>query len=230
MGCGATKVQSRAIQPHGNINSSVETCSVKQQNDTDNHSVVSGQEVLVDQPPQSQVEIVSDGDRDQQVTRCAEERDISQLQESSEKRQVVENQQQHVNEQQVNNQQDSPRAGSINDEQDEVTRHQTDKLNVKQDLCDYEISKRSSELQDNTGDAIAPVCGAIVDTQADTHNETLCNNLQNNPQRYCATARSLSQSPRIVSLQVELGFVSVTSADLDLLQSKYNGKCDAPTV
>ena len=42
--------------------------------------------------------------------------------------------------------------------------------------------------------------------------------------------RSLSQSPRIVSLQVELGFVSVTSADLDLLQSKYNGKCDVPTV
>lgn len=198
MGCGATKLQSRVIQPAGY------------------------------HLPQSQVEVTNDGvyDHEQQVTRCAEEQESFQSQESCEKRQVVENQQEHVNKQQVNNQQDIPRAGSISDEQDEVTRHQTDELNVNQDLCDYEVSKTSSKLQDNTGDTIVPVCAAIVDTQ---HNEMSCNNgLLTSPQQYCATARSLSRSPRIVSLQVELGFVNVTTADLDLLQSKCNGKCDIP--
>ena len=223
MGCGATKLQSRVIKPadyHGNINSSVETCGVKQRNNTDNHSTVNDQEeVLVDHLSQSQVEAAKNGDKHE--PRSAEEQESFQSQENPEKRQVVENQQQHVNEQQVNNQQDIPRAGSINDEQDEVTRHQTD---VKQDLCDYEVSKGSSESQDNTGVAIAPLCGAIVDIQADTStHKMLCNNdLLTNPQQYCSTARSLSQSPRIVSLQVELGFVNIASADLDLLQSKCN--------
>ena len=47
-----------------------------------------------------------------------------------------------------------------------------------------------------------------------------CIELLTNPQHCCSNARSLSRSPRIVSLQVELGFVSVTHTDLDLLQSE----------
>ena len=36
----------------------------------------------------------------------------------------------------------------------------------------------------------------------------------------CGVARSLSQSPRIVGLQLQLGFVNVTGAELDVLESK----------
>ena len=218
MGCGATKLQSHVIQPdyHGNIKSSIETYDVKQ-NDIDNHSIVSDQgEEITNHRPQSRVEVASN--HEQQVARCAEEREYFQTQENSQS----EKQTQDVNKQQVNKLQDIPRAGSISqlqgDEQDETTQQQTDELTVNQDSCDYEISKRSSDLQDNTGDV--PVCAAaIVDIQAD--NKMSCNNdLLTNPQQCCSTARSLSQSPRIVSLQLELGFVSITSADLDMLQSK----------
>jgi len=38
----------------------------------------------------------------------------------------------------------------------------------------------------------------------------------------CGIARSLSQSPRIVGLQVQLGFVNVTCADLDVLESELS--------
>ena len=214
MGCGATKLQSHVIQPdyHGNIKSSVETCDVKQ-NDIDNHSIVSDQvEEITDHRPQSRVEVASN--HEQQVARCAEEQEYFQSQENSEK------QIQDVNKQQVNKLQDIPKAGSISQLQgDEVTQQQTDELTVNQDSCDYEISKRYSDLQDNIEDV--PVCAAaIVDIQAD--NEMSCyNDLLTNPQQCCSTARSLSQSPRIVSLQLELGFVSITSADLDMLQSKW---------
>ena len=38
----------------------------------------------------------------------------------------------------------------------------------------------------------------------------------------CGVARSLSQSPRIVGLQLQLGFVNVTCAELDVLESKLS--------
>ena len=237
MGCGTTKLQSNVRQPdyHGNIKSSIEISGEKQNDDST--CMVSDQgEALTSELPHSQVEVAHhDDEQGQQVTKCADvlkERESFQSQENSEKRLAVEKQQQDVNKQQkqdvdkqqVNNQQDIFRVGSIDHlqalkrEQDEATQYQT----INQDFCDNEISERSNELQDCTKEDT--ICAPIVDVQLDTCNETSCDNdLLTNPQQYCRTARSLSQSPRIVSLQIELGFVSITSADLELLQSKCSG-------
>ena len=234
MGCGATKLQSHVTQPdyHSSTKSTVERSSV---NRNDDNSLIISDEVLPAEHPQSLVEVTGYGDK-QQVTSCTEElekQDSFQWQENAEKQQVVEKQQQDVNKQQTSNQQDIPNIESIDKSQGLASQHQINGLK------DNELSKGWNELQIEEVTSVPTCTTAVTGIRGGgTHGrkETICSDdIVTNPRQYCCTARSLSQSPRIVSLQVELGFVSATNADINLLQSKCSnfglvGVIATPTV
>lgn len=212
MGCGATKIQSHVTLPNSQVNvkSSVETSSV-QQSDANNHSTT--EEAVAppaDEHQQSIVEVTNDIEQEKQVTTTRS------YQSSTEK-------------QQVNDQQEIPRVGSVKQLQvmksdSTIIGQETadKKQTVNQDFSDNELSKTFNE--DNSKDTVPGVVDMQTDTCEQNYTETSLSSynkeLLTNPLQYHSTARSLSQSPRIVSLQVELGFVSIKSTDLDVLQSK----------
>lgn len=211
MGCGATKIQSHVTLPnsHVNVKSSVETSSV-QQSDVNNH--LTSEEAVAppaDEHQQSIVEVTNDIKQEKQVTTTRS------YQSSTEKQQVF-------GKEEVNSQQEVPRVGSVkrlqamkSDSRDSIIIEQettNKKQTVNQDFSDHEISKTFND--DNSKDTVPGVVD-MQETSSSYNKELLTNPLQ-----YHSTARSLSQSPRIVSLQVELGFVSIKSTDLDVLQSK----------
>ena len=220
MGCGATKLQSPVTLPDycSSTKSTVERSSVNQ---SDNSLIISD-EVLTAEHPQSLIEVTDYG-IEQQVTSCTEELQKQESFRSKENTQVVD-----VNKQQTSNQQDIPIVESSDKSQGLGSQHQINELN------DNKTSKGWSELQIEEVTSV-PTCTttAITGIQGGTHGhkETICSNdTVINPQQYCSTARSLSQSPRIVSLQVELGFVSATNADVNLLQSKCNNFAQAEVL
>ena len=196
MGCGATKLQTHVTQPtyHDNVKHSIETSSVNQI-DSDDHSTVN--EAMIDEPlSQSIVEVMYDHKQEKETITGD---NLEGIQSSTEKQQVVEKQQQQqdTTNQEVNNQNEMPRVTSISQSH-----------SMKPDTQDDDIKEQTADIADNH------------DYTDYTVTSLQCTELLTNPQQYYSNARSLSRSPRIVSLQIELGFVSITSTDLDLLQSK----------
>ena len=195
MGCGATKLQTHVTQPNyrGSIKHSTETSSVNQ-SDPDDHSTVN--EAVIEEPlSQSIVEVMYDHNQEKETITSD---NLEGIQSSTERQQVVEKQQEDTTNQEVNNQNEMPRVASISQFH-----------SMKPDTQDDDIKEQTADIADNH------------DYTDYTVTSLQCNELLTNPQQYYSKARSLSRSPRIVSLQIELGFVSITSTDLDLLQSKH---------
>lgn len=199
MGCGATKLQTHVTQPnyHGSVKHSIETSSVNQRG-PDDHSTVN--EAVIDEPlSQSIVEVIYDHNQEKETITCD---NLEGIESNTERQQVVEKQQQQedTTNQEVNNQNEMSRVTSISQFH-----------SMKPDTQDDDIKEQTADIADNHD---------YTDYTDYTVTSLQCNELLTNPQQCCSNARSLSRSPRIVSLQIELGFVSITSTDLDLLQSK----------
>ena len=245
MGCGATKLQSHVTLPnyHGNVKSSDDTCSVKQNIDSHSLTVNDQDEILVDQPENPIVEVTDNDDRQEQlINGKLEEQEGYRSIENAEKSQVVDKQH-NVNKQEAICKQDTHSVASVDKLQGEVTM-KCDRLDEaipeqqtldKQDTINQHFSSNETskvhddsiivdDIKENMNDLPVAVSSVVnIQTCQYNNSETLslsCNDLLTSPQQCCNIAKSLSQSPRIVSLQVELGFVNVTHAELDMLHSK----------
>ena len=228
MGCGATKLQSHVTLPsyHGNVKSSDDTRSVDQQNTDDHLTAVSDQEQSLGSEPtalQPSVAKVVECDDDQKpLVMTSSNVLVEQVSNHSignvKRQHVIEKQKHDVNNQEINNQQDiTPTSQLQVDKQDET--------DFPNDETFDEVITEDSVKQDAT----VPISVAVVDTHVETYKHTKtglmtpsasCDHPVTSPQQYYSTAKSSSQSPRIVSLQVALGFVNVTNAELDLLHGK----------
>lgn len=217
MGCGATKLQSHVKLPryHGNDKSSVGTCSVSQNDDDHSTAVSINAEEEADELPQLAV-VDREIRGDDEMINKKEDHQLKVVVEE----QVVDKQRK----QDINNTKEfsSTKAVKLHRKLNEATQEQQTSDIIENSNHNNAFSE--SVMEDSKEVAIT----AVADTQTNAcehhynNNTPLAyyNDLTGSPQQYCSNARSLSQSPRIVSLQVELGFVSVTGADLDMLQSK----------
>ena len=226
---------------HGNIRRNSETSTVNQ-TDPDNHLIVDEEVTVANEPSHhSTVEVTDGGDQEEETITTDISEQLEGFQSSTERQQAVEKQQQNTSKQVVNNQQEMPRVTSIDwfkgmkpDMTDEAIKEQ--QTADKPDMTDEAIKEQQiagkavhQNLQEISSDGVMEdnniTEAAILTYENNDHTNNTETSLQykellTNPQQCCSSARSLSQSPRIVSLQVELGFVSGTCTDVDLLQSK----------